>query len=136
MTSILLIDDDEYVVELISKVLTQRGYYVFQAGNGEEGIALLEAHHREIDIIVCDLLMPVKEGIETIIEIRKLRFSHPIIAISGGGRNNRQDILDAAKKLGATAILPKPFRPKELIALFEDLLNVSRLKTEATTDLT
>ena len=122
MTSVLLIDDDEYVVQLIAKVLTQKGYDVYCASNGEEGLEILSEKRNAIDIVVCDLLMPVKEGIETIMDIRRKRPRLPIIAISGGGRNNRQDILDAAQKLGASAALPKPFRPKDLIELFDKLL--------------
>jgi DNA-binding response OmpR family regulator len=117
---ILLIDDDPQVRTVLAKGLEAAGYAVIQAENGEEGQLYLDAGGP--DLVVSDILMPVVEGIETILAIRKRNQAIPIIAISGAGRGDGANMLEAARKLGATEILEKPFRPSRLVALVGDLL--------------
>ena len=112
MARVLIIDDEELVRLTIRQMLEDAGHTVAEAENGNAGIRKLADF--EADLIITDLLMPNKEGLETITEIRS---SHPelkIIAMSGGGRFKGRHYLDFAKKLGAHEILPKPFSSQVL----------------------
>ena len=83
------------------------------AANGEEG---LDALGREaVDLVILDMLMPRREGIETILEIRKSRKTLPVLAISGGDTTGWKDFLHMAKALGASDTLAKPFMVSEFV---------------------
>lgn len=115
---ILVVDDEESVRHLLRQVLESAGYRVQVAINGIEAI---EAFNREpADLIIMDIIMPEKEGIETIIELRQSYSDIKIIAISGSGEES--PYLMMAKHLGADYILDKPFSPDELIDTIEMLL--------------
>jgi DNA-binding response OmpR family regulator len=109
---ILLIDDDVAVLRTLEVVLEDRGYDVVTAKDGAEGLRLFKKNPP--DLVITDLIMPEKEGIETIIEMRRERPDAKIIAISGGGRTHNRCFLDMATSLGAVAVLAKPFMPDEL----------------------
>ena len=74
------------------------------------------------DLVITDILMPHKEGIETIMEIRTSNADVKIIEISGGDRSGNNAYLDMAEKLGANRILKKPFGPKQLLSLIDEVL--------------
>ena len=124
MARILVIDDDDEIRSVLHDILAREGYNVVVASNGKEGIEL----YREdpTDLIITDLIMPEKEGIETILELKQdfpdLRF----IAISGGGRIDAEDYLDLAQKLGARRTLAKPFKRDALLRSVEDALEVQQ----------
>lgn len=120
MTAILVIDDDAAVREVVSEMLKLEGYDVTIAANGREAIRLLDA--RGFDLVITDLIMPEKEGIETIAEIRRTHARLPILAISGGGRIGPSDYLETARYLGADATLAKPFARQELLTTVDSLL--------------
>lgn len=126
MTRILLIDDDTAVRETIGRSLSYAGYDLEFAKDGAEGLRLLKAN--KPDLVICDILMPEKEGIETIIEITKFDADIAIVAISGGGCfakdkvGFRDDILETAKIFGAKYALRKPFRPRDLLNVVEKAL--------------
>jgi len=111
---ILVIDDDAIVRNLIGKMLEDSGFEILYAGNGVEGLKMVESNP-EIELVITDLIMPEKEGIETIRELKQNRPEIKIIAISGGGRVNADNYLHLATLLGANAILTKPFTKSELI---------------------
>lgn len=113
MARILIIDDEDELRSMLRQMLEQAGHEVAEAVNGAEGIALYErdAH----DLIITDIIMPEKEGVETIIALRRTAPELPIIAISGGGRLDATDFLTMAKKLGARHTLTKPFRRDQLL---------------------
>ncbi len=117
MATILVIDDEEMVRATLRLALEDAGHRVLEAGNGEEGLRLLEAN--SIDLTITDIIMPEKEGIETIIEIRRRRPEAKIIAISGGGRSQSIDFLRIAERLGAVHSLAKPFSPQMLLQLVD-----------------
>jgi YesN/AraC family two-component response regulator len=110
---ILLIDDDALVRRTIDRILHHMGHTVVMAENGGDGITLLQTENPEL--VITDIIMPDKEGIETIQEIRRLHPDMKIIAISGGARLGNMDYLSMALKLGASEALAKPFDPSELI---------------------
>jgi CheY-like chemotaxis protein len=113
MPSILLVDDDKDFRVMLHAMLRRAGYQVREAQNGNEALAL----HRErpSDVIILDLLMPEKEGIETILELRRTHANVKIIAISGSSQVNRASNLEMARRLGAEASLEKPFSREELL---------------------
>ena len=96
------------------------GHEVDTAVNGDE--ALAHASHKNFDLVITDIIMPSKDGIEVIIALRKAQPTAKIIAISGGGRLNAKDYLGIAQKLGAAATLSKPFSGSELVASVERVL--------------
>lgn len=118
---VLLIDDDDLVRKILRRVLEGADFEVVEAADGDEGIRSYEAEPS--DVVVTDILMPKKEGIETIIELRRINPEVRIVAISGGGRNDGQQYLKMAGKLGADRMLPKPVRPKELLDAVRDILS-------------
>jgi DNA-binding response OmpR family regulator len=120
MSAILVIDDDASVREVVSEMLRLEGHEVIIAENGRDAVPLLSARH--IDLVITDLIMPEKEGIETISEIRRSDSRIPIIAISGGGRLGPGDYLETARYIGADATLAKPFARQELLAAIDALL--------------
>jgi DNA-binding response OmpR family regulator len=111
--SILLIDDDRFFARLTAAMLAPAQVVI--AKDGAEGLALMKA--QPFDLLITDLLMPEKDGIETILEIRRADAALPILAISGGGKfGGRGDLLRMAQRLGANATLQKPFTREELLA--------------------
>ncbi len=120
MKRILVIDDDEQVRVLIRLALERAGYEARDASNGEDGLAL---HRKEpFDLIITDIFMPEKEGLETIRELRQDFPDLKIIAISGGGNIGELAYLGLAKSLGAMRTIAKPFNIKELVHVVKELL--------------
>lgn len=124
MSTVLLIDDEKSILEVMGSSLGKAGYTVLSAGNGEKGLELLRSE--SVDAVVTDIIMPEKEGIETIIEIRAMAKDIPILAISGGGRTRQMHLLEMSRNFGADRVLQKPFKPSDLIAELDDLLKKSR----------
>lgn len=120
MARIIVIEDEELVRYTIKLTLESVGHTVLEATNGREGLALLD--QTTCDLVITDIIMPEMEGIETIAGMRSRTANLPIIAVSGGGRIGNMDFLKAAKELGATTILPKPFEPDELLELVDRYL--------------
>lgn len=107
MATILIIDDNDQTRRLIREILEQAGHTVHEAPNGEDGLHLVRQH--PTDLVITDILMPEKEGLETILDLRQ-EFPHiKIIAISGGTERAHVNILDIARKLGAHKTILKPF---------------------------
>jgi two-component system chemotaxis response regulator CheY len=120
MARILVIDDDEVLREAMSRKLTSQGHVVVQAEDGAEGIARIAEHVP--DLVITDVFMPGRDGIETLLEIRKAFRSLKVIVMSGGDSSGLINLLDDAELLGAAFTLPKPFTPEELLAAVESLL--------------
>ncbi len=111
---ILLIDDEPALNKVLSNMLRDVGHQVYQAFNGLEGLEQLR-NNPEINIIITDIIMPEKEGLEFIHEIRQKYQDLKIIAMSAGGKISGENYLQLAKNLGADQILKKPFKRKELL---------------------
>ncbi|MBU8872036.1 MAG: response regulator [Gemmatimonadales bacterium] len=123
MAKILVIEDDAEVRELLNALLSRAGHTVREARDGREGIHSFRTSPS--DLIITDLIMPHKEGLETIIDLRQEFPDLKIIAISGGSLGNRDNYLKTAKLCGASRIFHKPFDNNELLAAVHDLLNGS-----------
>jgi len=120
MSSILVVDDDTQVLDVMSEMLRLEGHQVSVAENGQQAVD--QMRDAQFDLVITDLIMPEKEGLETIADIRKRSSQLPIIAISGGGRVGPMDYLETARFIGADATLAKPFGRQELITTVADLL--------------
>ena len=104
---VLLIEDDASVRRIVRKML-ERGYHeVAEAENGRIGLERLR--DGAFDFVITDIVMPEMDGLETLIELRKHYPALRVIAMSGGGRTGNMDFLGSAEKLGAFAVLLKPF---------------------------
>lgn len=118
--TILIVDDDPQIRKLLGAILKRDGYGIITAPDGRQ--ALRELDNQAVDLVITDLIMPGKEGIETIMEMRKKIPGMPIIAISGGGKLNPQTYLEIARSLGAVRTMSKPIDPASLTATVKDLL--------------
>jgi len=121
MNSVLIIEDDEFVMNMLKQTFERAGYEVGTASNGRIGIQLYEC--KPFDVVITDLIMPDMEGIETISNLRKCNPDVKVIAISGGGRNSPDDYLHLAKKLGAARTFPKPVDRNELLEAVKALID-------------
>ena len=104
----------------LRRILEREGYEVVTVPDGKEGVKCYREN--PTDLIITDLIMPEKEGIETITELRRDFPDVKIIAISGGGRINPKAYLGIAEYLGAQYTFSKPVERKELIKAVQDLL--------------
>ncbi len=120
MARILIIDDDEALRGTMRKILEMDGHRIQEAQDGEVGLRLFR--ESPVDLVVTDILMPEKEGIETILELRELSPDLRILAVSGGMELDRTGPLADAEALGADSSLPKPFSVDELQEAVRSLL--------------
>ncbi len=127
MPQILVIEDDAAYRDMLTEALSEAGYPVLSAENGDEGIKLCYTHH--CPLVITDIFMPEKEGLETIRELKHEFPTLKIIAISGGGfrshyavTSGAENALAAAKVFGASHTLFKPFEIQHLLDLVEELL--------------
>jgi two-component system, chemotaxis family, chemotaxis protein CheY len=123
MAHILMIDDDEVLRATIRKVLERAGHRVTEAENGDVGMRIVQGETP--DLVITDLLMPEKEGIETIQELREGFPEIPIVAVSGAGGVEEGGPLLDAQLFGADATLSKPFSVEVLVETVDRLLDRS-----------
>jgi DNA-binding response OmpR family regulator len=116
---VLIADDDPLTRAAYKSALQRAGYTVLLASDGEEATRLVERGN--IDLLILDILMPRKEGLETLIEMKSCHPRLTVIAISAGGSRSEVDFLSLATKFGADATLRKPFTPKALLTLMAEL---------------
>jgi DNA-binding response OmpR family regulator len=110
---ILLVDDDALFREVVHKILVRAGHVVADAANGD--IALTTFGRESFDLVITDIVMPDKEGLDTIRTLRRQAPDLRIIAMSGGGVGGTGDYLSVARRLGAARVLAKPFSAVELV---------------------
>jgi CheY-like chemotaxis protein len=118
MARILLIEDDDSVRTMLRLTLVHCGHTVIEARNGVEGLARFQ--HANADLVITDIVMPEKDGLEVVMELRGNHPSVKIIAISGADSGG--DYLDSARLMGAAKVLLKPFTNEVLIAAINDVL--------------
>ena len=117
MARILVIDDDELIRITLRNILQRAGYEVTLATNGQDG--LKKFRERPADLVILDIIMPEKGGIEVLGEFRRDAPEAKIIAITGAGVYH----LPVAHELGADKIFEKPVRPRDLIAAAKELIS-------------
>ena len=121
MEKILIIDDETPIRSMVRLILERAGYAVREAQDGIEGIRVFR--ETPADLIITDLIMPNKDGIGMIIELKKDFPELKIIAMSGGGLNRPDGYLRGAQKLGAACTLSKPLNRNDLLRAVRDTLN-------------
>jgi two-component system, chemotaxis family, chemotaxis protein CheY len=120
MTSVLVIDDSDEVRSLIGQVLAPLGYEIREAENGVKGLdAYKEA---AADVVVLDMFMPEKDGLETLRDLRQFDPNVRVIAMTGGGTHSNMGILKPALLMGAAKLLFKPFTLTELRTVVAEAL--------------
>lgn len=127
--TVLIIDDEPMIRHLAARILDRAGYRTISAANGIQGLACFRRERPAL--VITDLIMPEREGIETIRLIRRESAKVPVIAISGGTLTGTADFLAMARELGASAILRKPFEPIELLLLIERCLRGEPVRSRA-----
>lgn len=125
MANILLVEDEDQLRSLLKEVLESAGHAVYEARDGKSALNIFEFYLT--DLVVTDLIMPEKEGLELIRELRRSQPDIKIIAMSGGGRNNAHDYLEMAKKFGAAILLEKPFSNDNITEAVSALLETPAL---------
>lgn len=115
MAKILVIDDEELARYTVVTILRSAGHEVSEAENGDWGLRQLRS--QPADLVITDIIMPEKEGIGTILELKQRHPHVKIVAMSGGGRTVNLDYLGKAQKLGAHAAIAKPFTKDELLTV-------------------
>ncbi len=120
MSRILIIDDDPSIRSVFKRYLEGHGYEVEVATDGSKGLDIIRSHAP--DLVVTDVMMPEKDGLEVVLELRKLDPDLPVIAISGGMRMAPMDFLPMIKKFGACKVFYKPVELEELLAAIRNQL--------------
>ncbi len=120
MARILIIDDDDIIRRMLCLMLTKAGYDVLAAGDGKEGIE--QFRENDVDLVITDLIMPEKEGIEMIMELKTDFPDVKIIAMSGGAQMGPEGYLQLADALGAQRTLKKPIAREELLDAIAEIL--------------
>ncbi len=114
MARILVIDDDDQIRRVLRRALEAEGHEVLEAGNGKTALRVHRTSPAEL--VITDIHMPERDGLEVLMELRRGAPRLKVIAMSGGGRLGQMTPLEAAVPLGAFASLSKPF---ELDAMIE-----------------
>lgn len=120
MARILVIEDEEAVRSLVTRMLSRVGHEVDEASDGREGLRMFE--ESPADLVITDINMPGMDGIEVIKAFRSVRAEVPIIAISGGGLMPKELLLSSASALGAVEVVSKPFEIAQLVGAVERAL--------------
>ncbi len=120
MKKIVIIEDDLIIRESLKEILEMNSYEVLATDTGIDLMKKITGF--KPDVLITDIIMPDKDGIEIIIEVKKMLPNIILIAISGGGRIDSESYLNTAKYLGADATLKKPFTHDQLISLIKSLV--------------
>lgn len=121
MVKILVIEDDPQFCQMLAQMLTQAGHEVETAANGVLGLKLFQ--QSAPDLVITDIMMPEKDGIDVIVDIKRQCSDVKVIAISGGRRAiTPQFNLDSAALIGASQVLAKPFNRQQLLEAVETAL--------------
>ena len=120
--TILIIDDEEQIRKMLRQMIEKNGYNVFEASDGGEGLQCVK--HNHIDLIITDIFMPGKEGIETIIELKRDYPDITIFAMSGGGSVGPETFLKITNQLGVVETFTKPIDRKALLHAIDTLFTL------------
>jgi DNA-binding response OmpR family regulator len=119
MACILIVDDEIYIRELLQKTLSAEGHRALEARNGHEALETLK--NQEVDLMIIDLVMPHKGGLETLMEIRDFNKNIKLIAISGKIETSSDSIRMMASQFQVDEVLPKPFDLDKLLKTVREL---------------
>lgn len=117
---IVVVDDDPQIVQMLKKLLENEGYEIHTASNGVEAKEVWDK--ADADLLITDIVMPEKEGLDLILELQRDHPNIKVVAISGGDRIEPEYYLELAQILGAYKTLTKPFNPQVLLETVAELL--------------
>ena len=117
---ILVVEDEEGLRKLVERMLCEAGHEVLLACESANGLRLWQSN--EIDLVIADLGLPGRSGLETIIDMRTLEPSLPIVVISGRGQGELIDLITGAGLMSSVRIVLKPFGAEELLAAVQQTL--------------
>lgn len=120
MLRILIVDDDRIIRELLRSLFEESGYEIIEAVNGNEAIKVFNS--RQVDMVITDINMPQKNGLELIAELKYIDPDVKIIAVSSDCTESASRGLRVASRLGASLIFSKPFDFKHLLKAVKELL--------------
>ncbi len=123
MASILIVDDDPTLRAIATELLRGAGHVIIEAEDGDEALKVIGAV--PVDLVVLDMLMPNKDGLEVIRELRRAKAQVRILAISSGGRAGVMSYLETAKVFGADEALAKPLTLATFAATVDRLLGAT-----------
>ena len=127
MATVMIVDDEELIRSMIRKSLIRIGYNVLEAENGIKAMEIVGKEH--IDMIISDLVMPEKGGIELMIELKNIFPNIKKIAISGKLPTENTSISDLAERFNVDAVFSKPFELFDLLKTVQALVPATELKT-------
>jgi DNA-binding NtrC family response regulator len=125
MPKILIIDDEKIIRDTLKEILEYEKYQIFEAGDGEEGIEMIE--NQDFDLVLCDVKMPKKDGIEVLDRVNAMEKQPQFIMISAHG--SIETAVEATKK-GAFDFIPKPPELNRLLLTVRNALDRNNLLTE------
>jgi len=128
MAQILVIEDETTVRALMRALLVRAGHEVIVIDNGVDGSDIAAMHR--VDLVVCDLMMEALDGAETIRRVRAAQPEAPVLIVSGLVPTDEAGARAIADKLGADHALAKPFRPKDLIAAVNGVLEAAKVERQ------
>jgi DNA-binding response OmpR family regulator len=124
MARVLIIDDDVQFRSMLRQSLERAGYEVLEAPDGRVGMRVFR--EKQVHLVITDVVMPEKEGLETIMTLRRECPDVKIVAVSGGGRIGPQDYLHTAKVLGVHYTFSKPFEMRQMLDAVRKLTGVGK----------
>jgi DNA-binding response OmpR family regulator len=123
MPRILIVQDDDDFAGLLSEMLVERGYEILAVKNGNQGLSALA--EQSFDLVVVDISVPEKEGVETIRAIKKINPALPVVAMTGGGISSGDLSPNLAQSAGASETITKPFRIGKLLIVINEILRAT-----------
>ena len=120
--TVLVVDDEEPIRQMLERMLTRAGYRVLLAASGPEAMEALRAYPGEIDAVILDMIMPVMSGYTTYLHIRSLDPDLPVLLASG---YSEEGLASQAIKAGAKGFVPKPFPLQEMLSKLRSILEAS-----------
>lgn len=120
LNSILLVEDNLLYREALALNFNQHGYYTYTASNGDDALEMLG--QLSIDVLVTDILLPQKDGIELIGQVKQKYPNIEIVSMTGGGRVSVESIVSMLEVIAPKYILKKPFKVSELLAILDSIL--------------
>ena len=130
MTRVLVIDDEPSVCSFLRRILESAGYEVFKASNGAAGLQLFK--ERPAHLVLTDIYMPEMDGAELIDRFRVDFPGTPVVAMSGGGWQDKRSVLDFVGRFGDVRTIEKPFSRKEILEMVEEVLADRRMAPDPT----
>lgn len=117
--TILLVDDEEMVVKITEKMLQKLGYKIIKAHSGQEGLKLFQTYRNQIDLIICDMIMPKMDGLELVFRLREIDPCVKVLLSSGS--LIEEDEKDVVRR-GFNGLIKKPYKMDDLSEKIERIL--------------